>query len=139
MRWADARVGTERGRGAYAWRWFQGAGVSLAFGSDAPVAIVSPFYGLHAAMTREDEKGQPPGGWHPNQRLSLEDALRAHTAGSAHAEFADGQRGVLMPGYRADVTVVDRDLFAVDARGVLETQVVMTVIDGEVVYEPSGS
>jgi predicted amidohydrolase YtcJ len=137
MRWADARLGpgSERVQGAYAWRWFLDAGIELAFGSDAPVEIVSPFYGIYAALTREDEHGSPPGGWHPDQKLSLEETLRAHTAGAARAAFAEGRLGVLKPGMRADLTVVDRDLFNVAPRQVLETAVVMTVVDGEVVYE----
>jgi predicted amidohydrolase YtcJ len=139
MRWAEARVGADRARGAYAWRWLVDAGVAMAFGSDAPVAVVNPLYGLYAALTRQDEKGSPAGGWLPDQRLRLDEALRAHTAGSAHAAFAEQSRGVLKPGMRADVTVVDRDLFAVEPRDLLEARVLMTVIDGEVVYERGGS
>jgi predicted amidohydrolase YtcJ len=135
MRWTEARVGPERAQGAYAWRWFLDAGVPLAFGSDAPVSIVNPFYGLYTAITRQDEQGTPPGGWHPEQRLTLEEALRAQTAGAAFAAFADDRLGILKPGMRADVTVVDRDLFAADPHGVLGTEVLMTVVDGEVVYE----
>jgi predicted amidohydrolase YtcJ len=137
MRWADARLGPERALGAYAWHWFVDAGVPLAFGSDAPVEVVSPFYGIYAALTREDEKGSPPGGWHPDQRLTLEETLRFHTAGSAFAAFAEGRLGVLKPGLRADVTVVDRDLFRVAPREILKAEVVMTVIDGSVAYEAS--
>jgi predicted amidohydrolase YtcJ len=99
---------------------------------------VSPFYGLYAALTRQDEKGSPPGGWHADQRLTLEEALRAHTAGSARAAFADDRLGILKPGMRADVTVVDRDLFAAQPREVLDAEVLMTIVDGEVVYEKGG-
>jgi predicted amidohydrolase YtcJ len=137
MRWADARLGadSERVQGAYAWRWFLDAGVRLAFGSDAPVEIVNPFYGIYAALTRQDEKGRPPGGWHPDQIMTLEETLRAHTAGAAYAGFADERLGVLKPGLRGDVTVMDRDLFRATPREVLDTKVVMTVVDGEVVFE----
>jgi predicted amidohydrolase YtcJ len=135
MRWADARLGPERVHGAYAWRWFVDEGVSLAFGSDAPVAVVNPLYGLYCALTRQDEQGRPPGGWHPDQRLSLEEALRFHTAGSAHAAFAEDWLGILRPGMLADVTVVDRDLFRTNPQGVLKAEVLMTVVDGAVVYE----
>lgn len=136
LRWADLRLGPGRVDGAYAWRWFLDAGVPLAFGSDFPVEIVSPFYGLYAAVTRQDDRGQPPGGWHPGQRLSLEQALSAFTAGSAYAGFAESQLGVLREGMRADLTVVDRDLFRVEPAELLKTKVVLTVIDGEVVAEP---
>jgi predicted amidohydrolase YtcJ len=135
MRWADARLGPERVQGAYAWRWFLDAGVPLAFGSDAPVSVVNPFYGLYCALTRQDEQGRPPGGWHPDQRLTLEEALRFHTAGSAQAAFAEDRVGVLKPGMLTDVTVIDRDLFRTDPQGVLKAEVLMTVVDGAVVYE----
>lgn len=135
MRWADARLGPGRVEGAYAWHWFLDAGVPLAFGSDAPVEIVSPFYGIYAALTRQDEKGTPPGGWHPDQKMTLEETLRAHTAGSAFAAFAEDHLGILKPGFRADVTVLDRDLFDVTPLQVLKADVLMTVVDGEVVFE----
>jgi predicted amidohydrolase YtcJ len=134
MRWAEARLGAERAQGAYAWRWFLDAGVPLAFGSDFPVEVVNPFWGLYAAITRQDEKGSPPGGWHPDQKLTLEEALRAHTAGSAYAAFHESRLGILKPGSRADVTIVDRDLFQASPLGVLESGVVTTIIDGEVTF-----
>ena len=136
MRWADARLGTVRSQGAYAWRWFLDGGVRLAFGSDFPVEVVNPFWGLYAAITRQDPEGSPPGGWHPDQRLSLDEALRAHTAGSAFAAFDEGRLGVLKPGMRADLTVVDRDLFRVEPRALLDAKVLATIIDGEVAFEP---
>jgi predicted amidohydrolase YtcJ len=135
MRWADARLGPDRVQGAYAWRWFLDGGVRLAFGSDFPVEVVNPFYGIYAALTREDAKGQPPGGWHPDQRLSLEETLRDFTAGSAYAAFDEDRLGVLKLDLRADLTVVDRDLFRASPRDLLESRVVMTVVDGEPVYE----
>jgi predicted amidohydrolase YtcJ len=133
MRWADARLGPGRVDGAYAWRWFLDAGVPLAFGSDFPVEVVNPFYGVYAALTRQDEQGNPPGGWHPDQKMSLEETLRAFTAGSAFAQFAEERLGALKVGMRADLTVVDRDLFKVGPLEVLKSKVVMTVVDGEVV------
>ena len=136
MRWADARLGPGRVDGAYAWRWFLDAGVPLAFGSDFPVEIVNPFYGIYAAITRQDEHGLPPGGWHPDQKMTLQETLRAFTAGSAYAQFAEATLGVLKVGMRADVTVVDRDLFKVTPLEILKTKVVMTVVDGKVVAEP---
>jgi predicted amidohydrolase YtcJ len=135
MRWADARVGAERARGAYAWRWFLDANVRVAFGSDFPVEIVNPFWGVYAGLTRQDADGHPAGGWHSEQRLSLDETLRGFTAGAAHAAFAENRVGMLKPGFQADLTVVDRDLFKAIPRELLETKVVMTVIGGEVVYE----
>jgi predicted amidohydrolase YtcJ len=132
MRWADARLGPGRVDGAYAWSWFRDQGVRLAFGSDFPVEVVSPFWGIYAALTRQDEKGQPEGGWHPEHRLSLEETLRAHTAGSAYAAFDEGRVGVLRVGMRADLTVVDRDLFRVAPKDVLGATVTATIVDGRV-------
>jgi predicted amidohydrolase YtcJ len=135
MRWADARLGPGRVDGAYAWRWFLDAGVPLAFGSDFPVEVVNPFWGIYAALTRQDERGHPPGGWHPDQRMTLEETLRAFTAGSAHAAFDEDRLGALKVGMRADVTVVDRDLFKAEPKDVLKARVTMTVVDGEVVFD----
>jgi predicted amidohydrolase YtcJ len=135
MRWADARLGPVRVRGAYAWRWFVAAGVTLANGSDFPVEVVNPFWGIYAGVTRQDAQGNPAGGWHSEQVLSLEETLRAFTAGSAFAAFAENRLGTLKPGFRADLTIVDRDLFQAQPKELLATQVVMTIVDGTVVYE----
>jgi predicted amidohydrolase YtcJ len=133
MRWADARLGPGRVDGAYAWRWFLDAGVPLAFGSDFPVEVVNPFWGIYAALTRQDEQGRPEGGWHPDQRMTLDETLRAFTAGSAFASFDEDRLGSLKVGLRADVTVVDRDLFKAKPLDVLKAKIVATVVDGEVV------
>jgi predicted amidohydrolase YtcJ len=135
MRWADARLGPDRVRGAYAWRWFVDEKVPLAFGSDFPVEIVNPFWGLYAAITRQDAKGMPAGGWHPEHVLSLEDSLRDFTAGSARAAFAEQHLGMLKTGYRADLTVVDRDPFRVSPGELLDSKVALTIIEGEIVFE----
>ena len=100
MRWADARLGPGRVDGRYAWRWFADAGVPLAYGSDFPVEIVNPFWGIYAARSRgKMPQGQPTGGWHPEQRLTLEETLRGFTAGAAFAGFAEDRLGVLKTGY----------------------------------------
>ena len=138
IRWAEVRLGPDRSQGAYAWRWFADQGVTLAFGSDFPVAIVNPFYGLYAAVTRRQPDGNPPGGWHPDQRLTLDEALRAFTAGPAYASFAEDRLGMLKVGRRADVTVVDRDLFKIPPDDLLKVKVRMTIVEGEPVYESAG-
>ncbi|MGE3821640.1 MAG: amidohydrolase, partial [Isosphaeraceae bacterium] len=134
MRWADQRLGPGRVDGAYAWRWFLDAKVPLAFGSDFPVEVVNPFYGIYAAVTRQDEKGVPAGGWHPDQKMTMDETLRAFTAGSAFAQFAEGRLGVLKPGATADLTVVDRDLFQVEPRATLDAKVLLTIVGGETVH-----
>jgi predicted amidohydrolase YtcJ len=135
LRWADARLGPGRVDGAYAWRWFAQVGVKLAHGSDFPVEIVNPFWGIYAGITRQDAAGKPSGGWHPEQKLSLEETLRGFTSGAAYAAFAENRLGVLKAGYRADLTLIDRDLFVSDPRSVLSSRVISTVIEGAVVFE----
>jgi predicted amidohydrolase YtcJ len=135
MRWAGARLGPGRVEGAYAWRWFIDAKVPMAFGSDFPVEIVDPFWGLYAAITRQDDRGNPTGGWHPDQRLTLDESLRGFTAGAARAAFAEDRLGMLRPGFRADLTVVDRDLFEVSPAEVRHARVNMTIVDGQIVYD----
>jgi predicted amidohydrolase YtcJ len=135
MRWADARLGPGRVDGAYAWRWFVDAGVTLAYGSDFPVEIVSPWWGIYAGVTRQDPQANPEGGWHPEQRLSLEETLKGFTAGAAFAAFAEDKVGILKPGLRADLTIVDRDLFVTKNSDLLASRVLMTIVDGAVVYD----
>ena len=136
MRWAAERVGPERVRGAYAWRDIDLPGV-MAFGSDFPVEDPDPLEGLYAAITRQDAEGHPRDGFFPMQRLGLRRALEAFTSGAARACHQEGRRGKLEPGYGCDMTVLDRDPTSVGptaARMLLETEVVMTVVHGEVVY-----
>lgn len=134
MRWAEARLGPQRVQGAYAWRWFADAKVRLAFGSDFPVEIVNPFWGVYAAITRQDAKGEPAGSWHSEHTIGLNETLKAFTAGSAYASFAEQRLGMLKPGMQADLTVVDRDLFQISALEVLKARVLMTIISGQVAF-----
>jgi predicted amidohydrolase YtcJ len=133
MPWAEARVGKERIRGAYAWRTMLRAGAELVAGSDFPVEEVSPMLGLYAFVSRQDAQGNPAGGWYPDQRLTLDEALRAFTQAPAYAAFAENDRGRVTVGFVADLTVYDRVL--PDDRKLLETQIDMTVVGGKVVYE----
>jgi len=135
MRWADARLGPERVLGAYAWRWFADANVSLAFGSDFPVEIADPTWGLYAAVTRKNAQGEPVGGWHPEHLLTLHEALRGFTSGAAFASFDEQRLGRLRPGFRADLTLFERDPFRSEAEALLELGVLATIVDGAVVYE----
>jgi predicted amidohydrolase YtcJ len=135
MDWAEARVGPERIKGAYAWRSVLAAGGVLAAGSDAPVEEVSPFAGLYAAVTRADAAGKPPGGWRPEERLSPAEALAAFTAGAAFASFREQEAGVIAPGRVADLTVLDADpLTLAEPRALLGLHAELTIIAGEIVY-----
>jgi hypothetical protein len=133
MRWAEARLGPGRLRGAYAWRSILQTGAHLAFGSDFPIEEPSPLLGLCAAVTRQDAQGNPTGGFQPQERLDLDEALRAFTVEPAWATFAEAHRGVLAPGYVADLTVFDRPLAA--DRGLLTTRVDLTIVGGRIEYE----
>ena len=128
---AQARMGMERLGGAYAWRSMLANKVPLAFGSDFPVEHPNPFHGLAVAVSRQDAEGLPPGGWMPEQRLSLEQALDAFTRGAAYAGFADDRFGTLERGRYADFILVDRDIFAgATPEQIRETKVVETWIAG---------
>jgi len=135
MYWAEARLGPERVRGAYAWRTVLDAGGRLALGSDFPVEDVNPFFGIYAAVTRQDQKGWPPGGWYPAQKLSLSEAIRGFTLDAAYAAFEEGSRGTIEPGKLADLTIVEGDLFAMPAADLYKAKVRYTVVGGEVVHE----
>jgi len=131
---AEARLGPERLAGAYAWRSIHAAGAPLAFGSDAPVEAPDPFAGMAAAISREDAQGQPPGGWHPEETVPIEEALAAYTAGAAYAGFAEGHFGRLAVGERADFVVLDADPLEADSRALRRIRVLETWIGGQRVY-----
>ncbi len=133
-RWAERRIGPQRARTTYAFRTFLQHGVRLAFGSDWPVAPMDPVLGLYAAVTRAPIDGSRPMGWVPEQKLGLEEAIRAFTQGGAYAEFAEDRKGVLAPGRLADLVVLDRDPFAVDPAALKEIRVMRTVCGGADVY-----
>jgi predicted amidohydrolase YtcJ len=135
MRWAEKRIGKARARDSYNFRSFTSAGIPVAFGTDWFVEPLDPRLGLYAAVTRELPAGGPPGGWFPEEKISLEDALDLYTRGSAYAEFAENEKGTLEPGRLADVVVFARDLFTVSPRDILTTPVDLTIVGGRVVYE----
>jgi predicted amidohydrolase YtcJ len=133
MNWAAARLGPERARYAYAWKAFLDAGVRLAFGTDYPVEPITPFRGIYAGVTRSNETGTAS--YFPQDKLTIGQVLFAYTQGSAYAEFAEGFKGKLIPGYVADFVVLDRDLTRVPAPEILKTRVLRTVVDGKTVYQ----
>jgi predicted amidohydrolase YtcJ len=135
MRFVEKHVGPSRLKDAYRWRSFLEAGVPLAFGTDWFVEPLDPRLGLYAAVTREYPEGGPPGGFEPQEKIALEDALDAYTRGSAFAEFAEDRKGTLAPGKLADLVVFGADLFAGPARAILETPIDLTVVGGRVVHE----
>ena len=134
MPWAERRLGPERVKGAYAWRTVLNAGGRLALGSDFPVEDVNPFFGIYSAVTRQDHAGQPAGGWYPNQRLTLAEAIRGFTSDAAYAAFEERSRGTIEPGKLADLTIVEGDLLAMPAADLHKAKVHYTVVGGEVVF-----
>jgi predicted amidohydrolase YtcJ len=131
---AEARLGPDRLKGAYAWQTVEKLGIPIAFGSDFPVESPNPFPGLAAAVSRRDLNGQPPGGWIPGERLSFEQALAGFTRGAAYAGFAERKIGSLEPGKWADFILVDRDLGKVDPQALARTQVLETWVAGRKVW-----
>jgi hypothetical protein len=127
---AEARLGPNRLAGAYAWKSMLDGGARLAFGSDYPVESPNPFPGLAAAISREDAQGQPPGGWQPQQKVGIEQALAAFTSGAAYAGFAEDRIGALAPGKNADFLLIDRDIFAATPADIRATRVMETWIGG---------
>ncbi|MGH9868901.1 MAG: amidohydrolase [Candidatus Polarisedimenticolia bacterium] len=135
MPWAEARLGPERVKGAYAWRSLLDAGARLACGSDFPVESENPMLGLYAAVTRQDLEGQPQGGWLPSQRLGREEALRCFTLDAAYAAFEEDTRGTISAGKLADLTVLSKDPMTVDAAAIPSIVAEMTIVGGRVAYE----
>jgi predicted amidohydrolase YtcJ len=130
-RMAEARMGIERLRGAYAWANMVQGGVPLAFGSDFPVESPNPFHGLAVAVTRQDAQGQPPGGWQPEQKLALPQAFAGFTRTAAFASFAEDRLGTLERGRYADFIFLDRDIFTATPQEIRETRVLETWVGGK--------
>jgi len=134
-RWAEALIGPERARTTYAFRMLLDSGATLAFGSDWFVAPPTPLEGIYAAVTRRTLDDKNPGGWVPEQKITVEEAMRAYTWGAAYATFQEREKGTLEPGKLADWVLVDRDLRAVAPETIRDARVLMTVVGGTVVYE----
>ena len=132
MAWAEARLGPERVKRAYAWKSFLDHGVTVAFGTDYPVESISPFRGLYAAITRQNVEGTQT--FQPQEKLTIDEALYAYTQASAFAEFREKVKGRLEPGYLADMVVLDRDITKASPQEVLHTRVLRTVVGGDTVY-----
>ena len=134
-RWCEKRIGPERAKGTYAFRALLDSGAVLAFGSDWTVAPLNPMEGLKAAVTRQTLDGKHPTGWIPEQKISLEEAIRAYTVGSAYAEFQDHMKGSLTSGKLSDLVLLDCDIFRIDLTQIDKVKVMMTVVDGKVAWE----
>jgi len=134
---AGERLGVARLRGAYAWRTLVDSGSRIIGGSDYPVELANPFFGLHAAVTRQDQQNQPPAGWLPEQKLTLTEALRSFTTDAAYGAFQEQSMGSLAVGSWADFILIDRDIFTVPAAQLWQSQVLATYVAGELKYQKS--
>ena len=135
--WAELRIGEERCRMTYAFHSLAAAGACLVSGSDWPVAPLDPLLGIYVAATRCTANGRFPGGWHPEQRISSLQAIEACTVNAAYAEFAETEKGTIVPGKFADLTVLSEDPAAVEPAAIKDVKVLMTVAGGNVVYQSS--
>jgi predicted amidohydrolase YtcJ len=134
-RWAEKRIGRKRCETTYAFRDLLDRGTWVAFGSDWPVASLSPLLGIEAAVTRQTLDGKNPDGWVPRQKITVEEALRAYTQGSARAGFDEERLGRIQPGHLADLVVLAEDILRIDPSRIGEVRVDLTVVDGKIVYE----
>jgi predicted amidohydrolase YtcJ len=134
MRWAEQRLGPDRSKGAYAWASLLKSGAHLAFGTDYDVESINPMRGLHACVTRELPEGGPVGGWQPQEKISLQDCIRAYTSGSAYAQFEEGKKGELKVGEYADFIILSDDLTKIPPSQYTKVTVLQTVVGGRTVY-----
>jgi predicted amidohydrolase YtcJ len=134
-RWAPDRLGEYRVLGAYSWHTFQSHGVHVAFGTDAPVEPLNTYLTLYAAVTRQSEQGDPPGGWLPQEKLSMANAIRNYTYESAYAEFSEKEKGTIAVGMLADLVVHSKDLLTIQHKEILTTEPIFTIFNGRIIYE----
>jgi predicted amidohydrolase YtcJ len=133
-RWAERKIGADRASRAYAFRTFLRHGVRLAFGTDWTVAPLDPMQTIYAAVTRATLDGKRPGGWFPEQKLTVPEAVEAYTMGSAYAEFQDAVKGSITPGKLADMVILSDDIFHIGPAAIRNVRVDATIMGGKVVY-----
>jgi predicted amidohydrolase YtcJ len=133
--WAERKIGPERARTTYASNSLNRAGAVLVFGSDWTVAPLNPLTGIYAAVTRRTLDGRNPDGWIPEEKISVEEAINSYTIRAAYAEFSEKEKGSLEPGKLADLVVIDRDLFQIPPEDILKARVILTMVDGRVIYD----
>lgn len=133
-RFYEKRIGIERCKGAYVWKSLADAGSILAFGTDYPVEPLNPMEGLYAAVSRKDRLGEEGAGWFPGQKLTMEEAIRYYTLGSAYAQFMENRKGMLKRGYLADIVITDKDLLSIPENEIMKTKIDYTIVGGKIVY-----
>jgi len=133
-KFCEKRIGTERAKGAYAWKSLADAGAVLAFGTDYQVEPLNPMEGLYAAVTRKDRLGEEGEGWHPEQKIKMADAIKYYTLGAAYSQFMDDRKGIIKVGFLADIVIVEKDLLSVPENEIMKTKVDYTITGGKIVY-----
>lgn len=139
QRWADSRLGEYRVLGAYSWHLMRSYAVHVPFGTDFPVESIDPYRTLFAAVARQEEDGKPDGGWQPQERLSMAEAIRCHTYESAYAEFAEKEKGTIEAGKLADLVVHSKDLLTIAPKEILTTRPVYLIFNGNLSQNPARS
>ena len=134
-RFCEKRIGRERSKYAYPWKSLLNAGTKIAFGTDYSVEPLNPMEGLYAAVTRKDRMGEEGDGWFPEEKLSMEEAIRLYTLGSAYAQFMEDRKGKIKEGYLADMVILDHDLFNIPEERIMKSKVDYTIVGGKVVFE----
>jgi predicted amidohydrolase YtcJ len=138
-RFAEKRIGLERCKiGAYVWQKLLQTGAHVAFGTDYAVEPLDPLEGLYAAVTRKDRKGEPGPGWFPDQILTMEKAIELYTLESAYAEFTENRKGMLKPGYLADLVIMEKDLLTMPVSEIMKNRIDFTITGGKIVYQRQG-
>lgn len=138
-KFCEKRIGKERSAGAYAWRSLIEAGSVLAFGTDYQVEPLNPMEGLYAAVTRKERSGEEGEGWFPEQKLTMEEAIKYYTWGAAYAQFMEDRKGILKPGYLADIVILDKDLLTIPESEIMKTRVDYTITGGKLVFDRLGT
>lgn len=128
-------VGADLEQTSYAWKTMLDTGLHIAFGSDAPVISFNVMEGIYCAVTRKDLKGRPEGGWLPDQKISVYDAVYAYTMGGAYASYDEGKKGSIRNGKYADMVILDRDIFNIPEDEIKDIKVQATILNGSIVYE----
>jgi len=134
-RWAWKRIDEKRLKGTYAFRSLLDSGAVLAFGTDSPVASLNPLIGIYSAVTRRTLDNKNPDGWIPEQKISVVEAMRAYTYGSAYAEYQEKVKGSIAPGMLADIVILSDDIFSIDPIKIVDAKVLTTIVGGRVVYQ----